>query len=62
MLTEEVNMKNLDNTCSSGNVLIVRGRSSETGRNQVNKGSHSISHVVRTTKMLSAIIVTRRGI
>ena len=62
LLIEEVNRKNLDNTCSSGNDLTLRGRSSETGKNQVNGGSHAVSHMVRTTKILSAIIVTRRGI
>lgn len=32
------------------------------GRNQLKGGSHTLSHMVKTTKMLSAIIVIRRGI
>ena len=60
-LTEEVNRKNLDNTHSSENALTVRGRSSDKGKSS-EQGKSAVSHVVRTTKMLSAIIVTRRGI
>ena len=32
LLTEEVDRKNLDNTCSSGNAITMRGRSNDKGK------------------------------
>ena len=43
LLTEEVNRKNIDNTCSSGNALIVRGRSSDKGKSSERGKSQSKS-------------------